>query len=152
MNNINSIDPKLWGSHAWRFLYYISLAYPEKPTDTDKYNMKYFLESLKNILPCDKCRINYEKNITKYPLTDKVLSNNVSLVEWISNIHNQVNIETNKPTLSLTYQDIYHKYITKTQYSNLNYCTVNISGTFVNIFILIVMITVILLFLNSGVY
>ena len=28
----NSLKPKIWGPHGWKFLHYVSLGYPEKPS------------------------------------------------------------------------------------------------------------------------
>ena len=57
------ITPNLWGPHGWKFMHYISLGYPINPTSEDKINYKNFYYSLQDILPCDKCAINYQKNI-----------------------------------------------------------------------------------------
>ena len=48
----NSIQPKLWGPHGWKFMHYISLGYPINPTSKDKINYKNFYYSLQDILPC----------------------------------------------------------------------------------------------------
>ena len=57
----NSIKPKIWGPHGWKFLHYVSLGYPEKPTDKEKIYYKNFYYSLQNVLPCEKCAQNYKK-------------------------------------------------------------------------------------------
>ena len=70
----NSLKPTIWGPHGWKFLHYVSLGYPEKPTMNDKNNYKNFYYSLQYILPCEKCTQNYQKNISEYPI-DNHLSN-----------------------------------------------------------------------------
>ena len=53
-----NIKPDLWGPHLWRFLHYLSLSYPSNPTDEEKEIMLNFIESLQEVLPCEKCRYN----------------------------------------------------------------------------------------------
>ena len=103
MNNSNknnksskiSIKQSIWGSHGWKFMHYVSLGYPSKPTEEDKKNYKTFYTSLQHILPCAKCANNYSHNLIKYPI-DNHLSSRDSLVRWVIDIHNQVNNETGK--------------------------------------------------------
>jgi hypothetical protein len=47
-----AITPEIWGPHGWKFMHYVALAYPAKPTEEDKKNYKIFFESIQNILPC----------------------------------------------------------------------------------------------------
>ena len=55
----NSLQPQIWGPHGWKFIHYVSLGYPENPTINDKNFYKNFYYSLQDVLPCEKCRINY---------------------------------------------------------------------------------------------
>ena len=96
-----SLNPKIWGPHAWIFLHSVTLAYPECPTDKDKENMMYFFDSLKAVLPCFNCRTNLAMHMNKHPLTDDILNSKKALVNWLVNIHNEVNIMTNKPVMDL---------------------------------------------------
>ena len=59
----NSLQPLIWGPHGWKFIHYVSLGYPENPTINDKNFYKNFYYSLQDVLPCEKCRINYKKGI-----------------------------------------------------------------------------------------
>lgn len=81
----------VWGPHAWRFLHYVSLGYPENPTEEDKINYRNFFISIKNILPCSLCSQHYEENYNMMPLTYEILSNKELLVRWVIDIHNIVN-------------------------------------------------------------
>ena len=98
MNNNNSIKPNIWGPHAWKFMHYVSLNYPENPTIDNKNRYKNFYYSLQDILPCEKCRNNYKQNIIDHPI-DPHLENKNSLIKWVIDIHNKVNTELNKPIL-----------------------------------------------------
>lgn len=108
------MDPNVWGQHAWIFLHSITLNYPSCPTEKDKENMKNFFLSLKNVLPCSKCRNNFENHLKKFPLTDKVLCSKEDLVKWLINIHNSVNEQTGKKIMRYNevlqfYSNLYHK-------------------------------------------
>ena len=54
-SNKQAIKPSIWGPHGWKFMHYVSLGYPNNPTENDKLNYKtlsclilYFL-LLKNL-------------------------------------------------------------------------------------------------------
>ena len=55
--------------------------------------MKTFLESLQHTLPCLECRINYKRHLEKYPIR---LGSRRELFNWVVDLHNAVNLETNK--------------------------------------------------------
>ena len=94
------MKPEVWGPHAWIFLHSITLEYPDQPTIDEKKNMATFINSLGLILPCQKCRINFNYHLQQYPLNDTVLQNKTNLVKWMIDIHNCVNEMTNKRKLS----------------------------------------------------
>ena len=91
------MDPTVWGPHGWIFLHSITMAYPECPKLDDKVAYKRFFSTLKDVLPCDKCRQHYGDNLVKYPLTDEILESKERLVNWLIDIHNAVNIMNGKP-------------------------------------------------------
>ena len=95
---MKSILPAVWGPYGWKFMHYVSLGYPESPSENDKRDYKAFFTSLQNILPCEKCQVNYQKNIYDHPI-DNALDNRNSLVKWIIDIHNRVNKELGKNEL-----------------------------------------------------
>jgi predicted helicase len=74
------ITPEVWGPYGWKFMHFVALAYPQKPTADDKKNYKTFFESIQNILPCALCSNNYKKHLLELPLTDSVLESNVNLI------------------------------------------------------------------------
>ena len=116
----NSLQPNIWGPHGWKFIHYVSLGYPDNPTIDDKNLYKNFYYSLQDILPCEKCRINYKKNIMENPI-DPHLENKDSLVKWVIDIHNKVNEELNKPKHE--YQEAIDIYLNATQEQPiLDYC------------------------------
>lgn len=93
------MDPDYWGDPAWKFLNSIVLTYPDVPTDEDKENYKKFFMTLNNVLPCNVCRINYQKHINNKPLTNKILEDKRTFIGWLIDIHNDVNISNGKNVL-----------------------------------------------------
>lgn len=84
-----NLNPKIWGSKGWFFLDSIALSYPANPTETDKNNFRNFFTLVGEMLPCEKCRINYGKHLKKLPLTDDVLRCKDTFFEWWVGIHNE---------------------------------------------------------------
>ncbi len=91
------ITPEVWGPHGWKFIHYVTLAYPENPTQAQKEKYKAFLVLLKDVLPCSLCANHYAENLQKLPLSDEVLSSKENLIKWGIDIHNIVNESKNKP-------------------------------------------------------
>ena len=92
-----NINPTYWGPPAWKFLHYITLSYPDNPVDSDKVRVYNFFMNIKDVLPCEKCRFNFNDHLVKYPLDNNVLSSRYNLANWLLNIHNEVNISLGKP-------------------------------------------------------
>jgi hypothetical protein len=97
------MKPEIWGKPLWVSFHLITVAYPENPTEKDKNHYYVYINSLKYVLPCDKCKKNLKDHLKKYPLTRKVLSCRTNLVRWGIDLHNVVNYYTGKPLL--TYVD-----------------------------------------------
>jgi len=93
------ITPEVWGPHGWKFIHYVTLAYPENPTPAQKEKYKAFLVLLKDVLPCSLCANHYGENLQKEPLTDEVMSSRENLIKWGINIHNVVNEMKGKPII-----------------------------------------------------
>lgn len=106
---MQNINPQYWGGAGWKFMHYITLAYPNKPNENDKRNIKQYFTTVGSVLPCESCRINYYKHLKKYPITNDVLLTRHSLVEWLMNIHNEVNKIHGKRLYSIN--DLYDEYL-----------------------------------------
>lgn len=100
------IGPQTWGPHGWKFIHYITLAYPDKPTDDEKNNYKRFFESMAFVLPCSICSNHYTENLKLHPLNEETLSSRSKLVKWSIDMHNEVNKKNGKKVLS--YEDAVH--------------------------------------------
>lgn len=103
-----NINPIIWGSHLWKYLHYLTLAYPDSPPLETQMLYKDFFLNLHNFIPCEKCRINYKRHLEELPLTDEILRSRNSLIRWLFDIHNIVNKETGKKQLGFDeFLDIY---------------------------------------------
>lgn len=101
------INAKQWGQEGWHFIHTIALTYPTEPTETDKKNYLDFFKSLENVLPCNFCADHFKENMVKIPPR---LDNTTELFNWSVDMHNEVNIINNKPTL--TYNEAYTELLT----------------------------------------
>lgn len=109
-----NIDPQLWGPCGWKFLHYISLGYPKKPTLDQKRYYREFVESLPYVLPCHTCREHFKETLRHYDIT-KVLNSRKQLFEFFVDAHNRVNKKNNKPVYS--YEQVYMNYEIKNKQS-----------------------------------
>lgn len=96
----NMSGPKDWGPHGWKFIHYVTLGYPMKPTETDKIKYKNFFSSLSNVIPCELCANNYKKHLKEVPLTNTILKNRNNMMAWGIKMHNLVNMENGKKEIS----------------------------------------------------
>ena len=111
-NDFNSSDGMLtsvWGPSMWHSLHTISFNYPINPSKDEKENYYRFFMSLKNILPCKYCRLNYVKNIKAVPLNMKTMKNRTSLSTWLYYLHEEINRMLGKKS-NLTYEDVKIRY------------------------------------------
>lgn len=90
----------IWGKHLWISIHFIALSYPSEPTKEDIQNYRDFFENLKTVIPCPKCREKYTGHLQIRPLTEDVLSNQMSLFDWTVDIHNLTNETLHKETWS----------------------------------------------------
>lgn len=99
------MEPNIWGPGAWTFLHSITFQYPETPSDIEKQKYYVFFNSLKNVLPCPICRGHYESNLETLPIR---LDTRQDLIEWLIDVHNEVNRMNNKKIYS--YNEVYEIY------------------------------------------
>jgi hypothetical protein len=108
------MNPEIWGPHAWFLLHTISFNYPENPTPVDKNNIRNFIYSFGEVIPCDACKIHFKQNLKNVPLTEEALESNNNLVIWFIDLHNVVNKMNGKKIL--TQEDVMEYY--KKKYEN----------------------------------
>ena len=93
--------PDIWGPHGWKFIHYITLGYPSKPTEEDKIKYYNFFTDLGNVIPCSICANHYKQHLKITPLNDQALKNTESLIAWAITMHNHVNARNGKKIYSL---------------------------------------------------
>ena len=97
---MDDINPQMWGKSAWKFFHSISYSYPLNPTPEEQQDFKNFFLLIQKVLPCSMCRTNYVSHISKFPLSDTVLSSKQNLIQWLINIRNETNILLHKQILT----------------------------------------------------
>jgi hypothetical protein len=88
--------PDVWGPPGWKFIHFVTMGYPNYPTESIKKKYYDYFHSLKNVIPCSICATHFAENLEKLPLDDNVLSSKENLIRWGINIHNIVNKKNGK--------------------------------------------------------
>jgi hypothetical protein len=88
--------PDVWGPPGWKFIHFVTMGYPNYPTESIKKKYYDYFHSLKNVIPCSICATHFAENLETLPLDDNVLSSKENLVRWGINIHNIVNKKNGK--------------------------------------------------------
>lgn len=91
------MDQRIWGPGTWLFLHSVTLNYPKNPTIHDKEQVIKFFNIVGQMLPCRYCRENFERHLRRYPIR---ADSRETLIVWLIDVHNLVNIHLNKPVLS----------------------------------------------------
>ena len=99
----------VWGPSLWHTLHTISFNYPRRPSAREKKAYKCFMYSLKNVLPCRKCRENLSVYYSEKPLTDSWLSSRRSFSLYVYRMHERVNKLLRKKS-KLSYCDVRERY------------------------------------------
>jgi len=94
------MNPDIWGPGIWTTLHSITLTYPEAPTHKDIQEHRNFLHSVGKVLPCPGCRIEYNKWIARNP---PALHSRDVFVDWMIDLHNDINKRLNKKVRSKEY-------------------------------------------------
>ena len=103
----NRLNPIYWGPHAWKFFESVAFGYPENPTEQDQSSAFKFFESLRQLLPCEKCKTHYIENFETLPVDT---TSRDSLSRWVVEFHNIVNKSLGKPEVSYEYvESLYPK-------------------------------------------
>ena len=98
---MEGIHNNLWGSTFWNMSHYITISYPNVPTDLNKQTVKQYFDLLQHLLPCPICRKHYGNVLLLYPLTEDILNCKLKLVLWLITIHNYINKQLNKEELTI---------------------------------------------------
>jgi len=99
------MNQNVWGPHTWFFLHSVTFNYSFKPTVEDKTHINQFFKEIEDILPCSICRGHYKQHLKKKPIQN---GSRKELAYWLVDLHNIVNIQEHKPTMS--YQAVLDMY------------------------------------------
>lgn len=95
-----ALPPTVWGPIFWNTIHIVALGYSPTPTEEEKRAAKQFYESLQYLIPCPICRVHYKANLAEMPV-DPALGNRSDLIEWTWRMHNKVNVQLDKPEITL---------------------------------------------------
>jgi len=99
----------VWGPSMWHFLHTTSFNYPVDPSCEQKHQYRNFVLSLRNVLPCGKCRKNLCKNLAKLPLTMEHMKSRATFSKYMYDLHELVNRMLHK-TSGLSYAEVRDRY------------------------------------------
>jgi len=92
-----SLNPDYWGPVFWEVMYLGAAGFSAKPTPNEKLGFRLFFDSLRYVLPCAKCRADYDQYLTTNPVTDKDLESRNALFAWVYGLHKHVSLKLQKP-------------------------------------------------------
>jgi hypothetical protein len=134
-----NINPTLWGPNLWKFMHYLTLSYPEQPSEYDVNKFKNFFMNIGEYLPCEKCRYNYKDHLQVLPLTENELSCRDNLILWLFNLHNIVNKHIGKKEFTIKeFNDVYVNNINANMHT-----TTNKNNILSNIILFIILIIIV---------
>ena len=93
------MNPADWGPHAWKFLHYVCLNYPDNPSFEEREVMKNYIKYFSEVIPCSVCRSDFKKIKDEYDM-NTILNSKISLFEWSVDVHNRVNTKLGKKTMT----------------------------------------------------
>ena len=138
------MNPKIWGPGAWTLLHSIIFNYPDNPSQQDKNEYTDFFYALANVLPCTNCQNNFKKNLNNLPIKF-YLNSKHTLTKWLFEIHNIINQDTKKKTITFKqFKKIYKNMYNQTTESLTYYKRKNKIQKCV-IYLLIILIIIIIL-------
>lgn len=94
------MQPTVWGPYFWTTLHVVALGYPDNPGPLERQVYKEFYANFGNVIPCQRCSVNYNRHLDEMPI-DGYLGSRNSLFEWTVRFHNIVNGELGKPLMPL---------------------------------------------------
>lgn len=106
---MRNVKPQVWGPSFWRMLHTIAYAYPEAPTQAQKSAVTDLLNSLKQLLPCAKCRAHYTEYLDTHAWHQSLDSRD-ALARFVYQFHEDVNGRLGKQCCK-TFEQCEQKYL-----------------------------------------
>jgi len=94
------MDPVVWGPHYWFVLHTIASNYPKSPTSIQKKIHYRFIHNLHEFIPHRESSLRFADLLQAYPVAP-YLDTRDDFVRWMHMIHNKINENLEKPTVSL---------------------------------------------------
>lgn len=94
-----SLDPEVWGPQYWFVLFSIAYTYPQNPNKITKKKYYEFIQNIPLFIPHEKIGTDFIQYLDTYPVTP-YLDNRISFMKWVHFIHNKMNAQLRKPTIS----------------------------------------------------
>ena len=128
------MDPTVCGPKLWFMIHTIAINYPDNPTYQDKRSHEEFYNSLKYVIPCEKCRVHYTQRLKRMPIINH-LDNSDALFRYTIDLHNQVNKSLNKKIYSYEevmkiYKNHYNKSSISKKYFTLKNMIIGLVSVF----------------------
>ena len=101
----NLFDKEVWGPKLWEVMHTFSFAYPISPNYKQKESAIKFFSSIGHLIPCTHCSQHCLEYTHRNPPN---VDNKQSLIDWVYNFHNEVNVRLGKPYYSK--QELKNKY------------------------------------------
>lgn len=93
------MSPSVWGPIFWTTMHIVTLGYPHHPSDDERAGAAMFFNSLAQVIPCPICKEHYRAFLSRMPVEAATRSRN-TLIRWAFDLHNKVNEQLEKPTIS----------------------------------------------------
>ncbi|KAG8236829.1 hypothetical protein J437_LFUL017286 [Ladona fulva] len=88
------LDKDELGKTTWAVLHTIAAKYPEKPTETQKDDMKKFISLFSRFYPCEYCAKDFRQDLAEAPPRTESYR---EFSQWLCEAHNRVNRKIGKP-------------------------------------------------------
>jgi len=108
-NSNDGMLTAVWGPSMWHYLHTMSFNYPIHPNYCTKRRYRDFVISLRNVLPCGKCRENLKCNFAKLPLKMRHMESRDTFSRYIYQLHELINEMLHKRS-NLTFEDVRERY------------------------------------------
>eukprot|EP01125_Pyxidicula_operculata_P019416 TRINITY_DN7046_c0_g1_i2.p1 TRINITY_DN7046_c0_g1~~TRINITY_DN7046_c0_g1_i2.p1 ORF type:complete len:188 (+),score=36.25 TRINITY_DN7046_c0_g1_i2:2-565(+) len=90
------------GNAGWTLLHTMAAYYPDRPSDQEKSNMRFFLDSFTKTFPCKYCANDFADIISDKPPN---VESQKDLSLWMCQAHNEVNRHLGKPDFDCSLVD-----------------------------------------------
>lgn len=99
LKTIPSVAKQDWARPLWIFIYTLLATYPDHPSVETQLHTYNFLIALQAVMPCSTCAEHFLAHLSS-PGFRESLKSKIGFAKWIFHVHNDINLRTNKPTLS----------------------------------------------------